>query len=86
MRKSGDPFITHPVEVALLLSGVKMDGEAVIAGLLHDTVEDTELTFEIVQEFYGQKVRGIVEGKTKVSKSPKMVSSFSDYADEQAEN
>ena len=47
MRKSGEPFIIHPVEVALLLSGMKMDSETVMAGLLHDTGEDTDLTFAI---------------------------------------
>ena len=84
MRKSGEPFIIHPVEVALLLSGLRMDAETVMAGLLHDTVEDTDLTFELVEEMFGYVVRSIVEGETKVSKLPKLA--FSDYADEQAEN
>ena len=84
MRKSGDPFIIHPVEVALLLSGLKMDSETVMAGLLHDTVEDTALTFAQVEGMFGHVVRSIVEGETKVSKLPKLA--FSDYADEQAEN
>ena len=84
MRKSGEPFIIHPVEVALLLAGLKMDSETVMAGLLHDTVEDTDLTFELVEGMFGKTVRSIVEGETKVSKLPKLA--FSDYADEQAEN
>ena len=84
MRKSGDPFIIHPVEVALLLSGLKMDAETVMAGLLHDTVEDTDLTFAEVEAMFGHVVRSIVEGETKVSKLPKLA--FNDYADEQAEN
>jgi len=84
MRKSGEPFIIHPVEVAMLLAGLKMDGPTVKAGLLHDTVEDTELTFELVEDMFGNVVRSIVEGETKVSKLPKIA--FSDYADEQAEN
>eukprot|EP00980_Cylindrotheca_fusiformis_P018793 scaffold6265_cov193-Cylindrotheca_fusiformis.AAC.13 len=84
MRKSGEPFIIHPVEVAMLLASLKMDGPTVKAGLLHDTVEDTELTFELVEEMFGKVVRSIVEGETKVSKLPKIA--FSDYADEQAEN
>jgi len=84
MRKSGEPFIIHPVEVALLLSGMKMDAETVIAGLLHDTVEDTDLTFEQVEAMFGAEVKNIVEGETKVSKLPKLA--FADYADEQAEN
>jgi len=84
MRKSGEPFIIHPVEVALLLGNLKMDGETVMAGLLHDTVEDTELTFGQIETLFGATVRGIVEGETKVSKLPKLA--FTDYADEQAEN
>lgn len=84
MRKSGEPFIIHPVEVAVLLANLKMDGETVISGILHDTVEDTELTFSQVEELFGKTVRTIVEGETKVSKLPKLA--FADYADEQAEN
>ncbi|CAJ1915259.1 unnamed protein product [Cylindrotheca closterium] len=84
MRKSGEPFIIHPVEVAMLLAGLKMDGPTVKAGLLHDTVEDTELTFELVEDMFGTVVRSIVEGETKVSKLPKIA--LSEIADEQAEN
>lgn len=84
MRKSGEPFIIHPVEVAILLANLKMDGETVMAGLLHDTVEDTDLTFDQIEELFGSTVRSIVEGETKVSKLPKIA--FTDYADEQAEN
>lgn len=84
MRKSGEPFIIHPVEVSALLAGLKMDAETVMAGLLHDTVEDTDLTFELVDEMFGPVVRSIVEGETKVSKLPKLA--FAEHADEQAEN
>eukprot|EP00850_Spirogloea_muscicola_P024179 SM000466S16656 [mRNA] locus=s466:7713:14865:+ [translate_table: standard] len=72
-RKSGEPYIIHPVEVARILGGLEMDWESIAAGLLHDTVEDTELvTFEQIEELYGQSVRRIVEGETKVSKLGKM--------------
>jgi len=84
VRKSGEPFIIHPVEVSLLLCGLQMDAETIMAGLLHDTVEDTELTFEEVQDMFGPVVRNLVEGETKVSKLPTLA--FNDYADEQAEN
>mmetsp|Transcript_60339 Transcript_60339/g.67463 ORF Transcript_60339/g.67463 Transcript_60339/m.67463 type:complete len:1068 (-) Transcript_60339:871-4074(-) len=84
VRKSGEPFIIHPVEVSLLLAGLKMDEATVMAGLLHDTVEDTDLTFELIEGMFGGAVRGIVEGETKVSKLPKIA--LSEYADEQAEN
>jgi GTP pyrophosphokinase len=61
-----------------------MDAETVMAGLLHDTVEDTELTFSQIEDMFGSVVKSIVEGETKVSKLPRLA--FSDYADEQAEN
>uniref|UniRef100_A0A7S3PXK1 Putative GTP diphosphokinase RSH1, chloroplastic n=1 Tax=Chaetoceros debilis TaxID=122233 RepID=A0A7S3PXK1_9STRA len=83
-RKSGEPFIIHPVEVSILLAGLKMDAETVMAGLLHDTVEDTDLAFNQIDEMFGTVVKSIVEGETKVSKLPKLA--FEDYADEQAEN
>jgi len=83
-RKSGEPFIIHPVEVSGLLSDLKMDTETIISGVLHDTVEDTNITFAQVEALFGPIVRSIVEGETKVSKLPKL--GFSDYADEQAEN
>lgn len=93
MRKSGEPFIIHPVQVAILLAGLQMDGETVIAGLLHDTVEDTEMTFDQVETLFGKTVRTIVEGETKVSKLPKMVAEYAStedsipsHHDEQAEN
>lgn len=89
MRKSGDPFIIHPVEVALLLANLKMDAPTVIAGLLHDTVEDTELTFPQLEALFGPTVRSIVEGETKVSKLPKLAmqeNSLAEQQDEQAEN
>jgi (p)ppGpp synthase/HD superfamily hydrolase len=68
-RKSGEPFVTHPVAVAGILADQRMDHETVIAGLLHDTVEDTDhVTFDSIQERFGPAVRRIVEGETKVSK------------------
>jgi hypothetical protein len=83
-RKSGEPFIIHPVAVAELLADMRMDCDTVVAGLLHDTVEDTDLTFTQVETFFGRTVRHIVEGETKVSKLPKIA--LGAYADEQAEN
>jgi (p)ppGpp synthase/HD superfamily hydrolase len=72
MRKSGEPFIVHPVQVSVLLASLKMDTETIVAGLLHDTVEDTDMTFERVEQLFGPVVRSIVEGETKVSKLPKL--------------
>jgi len=82
-RKSGEPYIVHPVEVAILLSELQMDLETVISGLLHDTVEDTDMTFDEIERLFGRDVRLIVEGETKVSKLP---FALGDAADEQAEN
>ena len=88
-RKSGEAFITHPVQVASILAEARLDTECVVAGLLHDTVEDTALTFEDLENLFGPSVRRIVEGETKVSKLPKLVRSElarPSKQDEQAEN
>ena len=71
-RKSGEPFIVHPVAVAGLLAQLNLDTEAVCAGLLHDTVEDTDLTFDAIAVRFGSAVSRIVEGETKVSKLPRL--------------
>ena len=71
-RNSGEPFITHPFSVALILASSKADCVTIIGGLLHDTVEDTELTFQDIYKLFGLEVTKIVEGETKVSKLPKM--------------
>ncbi|KAI3749205.1 hypothetical protein L2E82_19812 [Cichorium intybus] len=72
-RRSGEPFIIHPVEVARILGELELDWESIAAGLLHDTVEDTNLvTFEKIEKQFGATVRHIVEGETKVSKLGKL--------------
>ncbi|XP_047336861.1 putative GTP diphosphokinase RSH1, chloroplastic [Impatiens glandulifera] len=72
-RRSGEPFIIHPVEVARILGELELDWESVAAGLLHDTVEDTDVvTFRRIEEEFGATVRHIVEGETKVSKLGKI--------------
>lgn len=74
-RRSGEPFIIHPVAVAQILGELELDWESIAAGLLHDTVEDTNLvTFERIEEDFGTTVRRIVEGETKVSKIGKFKS------------
>ncbi len=80
-RKSGDPYITHPVEVTRILAEMRLDLDALVAGLLHDTVEDTPVTLEEIEARFGPTVRRIVEGETKISKLAVRV-----YEDEQAEN
>ncbi|KAL3517410.1 hypothetical protein ACH5RR_019999 [Cinchona calisaya] len=72
-RRSGEPFIVHPVAVAQILGELELDWESIAAGLLHDTVEDTNVvTFERIEEEFGITVRHIVEGETKVSKLGKL--------------
>ncbi|KAG5221872.1 GTP diphosphokinase RSH [Salix suchowensis] len=72
-RRSGEPFIIHPVEVARILGELELDWESIAAGLLHDTVEDTNVvTFERIEKEFGPIVRHIVEGETKVSKLGKL--------------
>ena len=83
-RKSGEAYITHPVAVASILAELRLDVDAVLAGLLHDTVEDTAITLQDVEREFGPGVRMIVEGETKVSKLSKMAKEG--LEDEQAEN
>ncbi|XP_022854695.1 putative GTP diphosphokinase RSH1, chloroplastic [Olea europaea var. sylvestris] len=74
-RRSGEPFIIHPVAVAQILGELELDWESIAAGLLHDTVEDTNIvTFERIEKNFGSTVRHIVEGETKVSKLGKLKS------------
>ena len=72
-RKSGEPFIIHPIAVAAILADMRMDRDCIIAGLLHDTVEDTPITLEELECLFGRDVRKIVEGETKFSKLAKKV-------------
>ena len=67
-RKSGEPFIAHPIEVAIILAGLHMDVETIMAALLHDTIEDTDVTREDVVERFGEDVAALVEGVTKITK------------------
>ncbi|MFC4292510.1 RelA/SpoT family protein [Sphingorhabdus arenilitoris] len=67
-RASGDPYFSHPVEVAGLMTDLKMDEETIITALLHDTVEDTLTTIEDVEAKFGSEVAQLVDGVTKLSK------------------
>jgi len=80
-RASGDPYLIHPLEVALVLAEMKMDPVAVAAGLLHDSVEDTSVTIGDIQKEFGEQVAHIVEGVTKISKID-----FATREEQQAEN
>ena len=67
-RASGEPYITHPIEVARILAGFHMDGACLASALLHDTVEDTPATFEQIQRQFGEEVAMLVDGITKLGK------------------
>lgn len=69
MRKSGEPYITHPLAVATILAYVGMDTDTVIAAVLHDTVEDTDLTLDQVAASFGRDVAMLVDGVTKLDGS-----------------
>ncbi|MEM6447251.1 MAG: bifunctional (p)ppGpp synthetase/guanosine-3',5'-bis(diphosphate) 3'-pyrophosphohydrolase [Cyanobacteria bacterium P01_D01_bin.123] len=80
-RKSGEPYIIHPIQVAGLLWDLGSDAAMVAAGFLHDVVEDTEVTPEELEAEFGAEVRELVEGVTKLSKF-----NFSSKTEQQAEN
>ena len=66
-RASGDPFFAHPLEVAAILTDLKLDDATIVAAVLHDTVEDTEYTLEDVRQKFGDTVAELVDGVTKIN-------------------
>lgn len=70
MRKSGDPYLVHPLRVSRTLAGMGLDVSSVVAGILHDTVEDSELTVLELEEAFGREVALLVDGVTKLGKVP----------------
>ena len=68
VRKSGEPFFSHPTEVAFILAQKKMDTETIAAGLLHDVLEDTDTTYEELEKEFGKEIAFLVEGVTKLHK------------------
>ncbi|MGE5725829.1 MAG: RelA/SpoT family protein [Acidobacteriota bacterium] len=80
-RASGEPYLVHPLEVACVLAEMKLDPIAIVAGLLHDSVEDTSVTIIDIRKEFGEQVAHIVEGVTKISKID-----FASSEERQAEN
>src|SRR5580700_2338006 len=80
-RASGEPYLVHPLSVAVVLAEMKMDPVAVAAGLLHDSVEDTSVTIVDIRKEFGEQVAHIVEGVTKISQID-----FASREEQQAEN
>jgi GTP pyrophosphokinase len=70
LRNSGDPYITHSVEVAKILADLQLDSITVASGLLHDVIEDTRLTLTDVEAEFGKEIAAIVDGLTKIAKLP----------------
>lgn len=67
-RHSGDPYFAHPIQVAGILTEYKLDAATIVAGLLHDTIEDTDATREEIEGSFGAQIADLVEGVTKLSK------------------
>ena len=81
VRRSGEPYLIHPLEVAGILVKMKLDMASVITGLLHDTIEDTLTTMEEIKERFGDEIAQLVDGVTKISQI-----SFQTREEQQAEN
>ncbi len=81
LRKSGDPYISHPIAAACILVELGMDSECVAAGLLHDVVEDTGVSLQEITKMFGASVAHLIDGVTKLGKIP-----YHSREEEQAEN
>ncbi|MBP6917858.1 MAG: bifunctional GTP diphosphokinase/guanosine-3',5'-bis pyrophosphate 3'-pyrophosphohydrolase [Legionellaceae bacterium] len=81
MRRSGEPYITHPVAAALILAGMRLDHQTIMATLLHDVIEDTLMSLEELHTLFGDEVAALVDGVTKLTKIK-----FESRAEAQAEN
>lgn len=85
VRKSGEPYIIHPLYVAIILADLEMDKETITAGILHDVVEDTIMTYDDIKREFGEDVANLVDGVTKLSRV-ELSGLNLNKAEEQAEN
>ena len=81
VRRSGEPYLVHPLEVAAILAELRLDMTCIAAGLLHDVVEDTLTTIDVIEDYFGREIAHLVEGITKLSKL-----NFRSQEEQQAEN
>ncbi|MBR3570524.1 MAG: bifunctional (p)ppGpp synthetase/guanosine-3',5'-bis(diphosphate) 3'-pyrophosphohydrolase [Oscillibacter sp.] len=81
LRKSGEPYIIHPIAVAQIIAGLKLDSESIAAALLHDVIEDTPATHEDVAQMFGETIADLVEGVSKLTRIQ-----YDTVEDEQMEN
>ncbi|MCQ2570670.1 MAG: RelA/SpoT family protein [Candidatus Saccharibacteria bacterium] len=86
LRKTGEPYIIHPLAVMKILEEWNMDEDSIIAGVLHDTVEDTELTLKNVEEQFGKDVAFLVNGVTKLGKARSGMKNLDEYLPETGDN
>ncbi len=80
-RKSGEPYICHPISVAITLAEMRMDARGIMAAILHDVIEDTDISYQELAELFSEEVADLVEGVTKLSKLDNK-----SHAEKQAEN
>ncbi len=81
LRKSGEPYIIHPVQVAYILSTLGLDESTICAALLHDVIEDTDITLEDLSKEFSQEIASMVDGVTKLGKL-----NYSSEQEQQVEN